>query len=131
MLLWVTGVGFEGTCTVSGKWNVSRVIPRLYVWVCKTLRLSPLVVKHSAVVMTAGCQLRQSQIESYEWPIFDSRLIKLVFKISRGIKFWDLVEDPGTGGPNSIIVRMEHLFGFQLWICERCVENRFQKALFC
>ena len=28
-------VGFENTCTVSGKWNVSRVMPRLYGWVYK------------------------------------------------------------------------------------------------
>ena len=27
------GVGFENTCTVSGKGNVYRVIPRLYKWV--------------------------------------------------------------------------------------------------
>ena len=40
MLLWVMGVGFENTCTVSGKWNVSRVVPKLYGWVCKILRLS-------------------------------------------------------------------------------------------
>ena len=37
----------------------------LYKWVYKTLRLSPLVVQHSVVVMTASSQLRQSQTESY------------------------------------------------------------------
>ena len=31
--------------------NISRVVPRLYGWVYKTIRLSPLVVEHSAVVM--------------------------------------------------------------------------------
>ena len=38
----------------------------LYRWVYKTLGLCPLVVEHSVVVMTAGSQLRRSQIESYE-----------------------------------------------------------------
>ena len=57
-------VGFDNTCTVSGKGNVSRVIPRFYGWVYKTLRLSPSVVEHSVVVMTAGSQSRRSQIEA-------------------------------------------------------------------
>ena len=40
MLLWVVmGVGFENTCAVSGKGNVSRVVPRLYGMVYKILRL--------------------------------------------------------------------------------------------
>ena len=54
MLLGLMGVEFENTCTVSGKCTVSRVIPRFYGWVYKTLRISPLVVKHGVVVMTAG-----------------------------------------------------------------------------
>ena len=32
--------GFDNTSTVSGKWNVSRVIPRNHQWVYKTLRFS-------------------------------------------------------------------------------------------
>ena len=47
------GVGFDNTCIVSGKGNISRIIPRLYGWVHKTLRLSPLVVEHSVAVMSA------------------------------------------------------------------------------
>ena len=82
MLLWVMVVGFENTCTVSGKWNVSKVIPRLYGWVYKTLRLSPLAV-------TAASQSKQSQIESCGYPIFDFRFIKFLFIISGGIKFSD------------------------------------------
>ena len=54
MLLWVMGVGFDNTCSVSGNENVSRVIPRLQGWVYKALRLSPLVVEHGVVVVTAG-----------------------------------------------------------------------------
>ena len=53
MLLWVMGVEFDNTCAVSGKWYVLRVIPRLYGWVYKTLKLSSLVVEHSVVVMSA------------------------------------------------------------------------------
>ena len=62
MLLWVIGVGFDNTCTVSAKWNVYRVIPRLYGWVYKTLRLFPLVVvEHSVVVVSARLNPMGSQ----------------------------------------------------------------------
>ena len=57
------GMKFETTCTVSGKGNVSRVISTFYGWVHETLRLSPLAVEHSVVVMTGGSQSIQSQIE--------------------------------------------------------------------
>ena len=50
-------VGFDNTCTVSG-------------------------VEHSVVLMAAGSQSRRSRIESYGWPIFDSRFRKFVFGIS-------------------------------------------------
>ena len=63
------------------------IIARLYKWVCKALRLSPLVVKHSIVVMTVGSQLRQSQIEPYGWPISHSRFMKFEFRISGGTRF--------------------------------------------
>ena len=90
ILLWVIGLKFENTWTVSWKGNISRVISRLYGWVYKTLKLSPLAVEHSVVVTTAGSQSRRSQIESYGYPILDSRFIKFVFRISGGIKFGDL-----------------------------------------
>ena len=35
MILWVMRMGFDDT--VSGMWNVSRVIPGPYRWVCETL----------------------------------------------------------------------------------------------
>ena len=60
ILLGVMGVGFD-TCTVSRKWNVSRVIPRLYGWVYKTLRLFPLAVEHGVVVMSARLNPMVSQ----------------------------------------------------------------------
>ena len=55
-----------------------------------TLRLSQLAIEHSLVVMTAGSQSRKSQIESYGYPISDFHFIKFEFRISGGIKFWDL-----------------------------------------
>ena len=58
-------MGFARTCTISEKGDVSRVIPKLYEWVYKTLRLSPLVVEHRVAVLTAGSLSRRSQIESY------------------------------------------------------------------
>ena len=112
------------TCAVSGKCNVSRAIPRLYVWVCKTLRLSPLVVEHSVVVMTVGCQSRRSKIESYRQPIFDFPFMKLVLQSLGPWTFVILVEDFDTGGPSSVTVRIEYLFAFQSWYCDFCVENR-------
>ena len=65
MLIWVMSVGFEYTCTVLEKENVSRVIPKLYEWVYKTWRLFPLVDEHSIAVMTADSQSRRSQTASY------------------------------------------------------------------
>ena len=53
------------------------------------IKLSTLAVEHNVVVMIAGSQSRQSQIESYEKTIFDSHFIKFVFRISWDIKFWD------------------------------------------
>ena len=67
--------------------GVSRVIPRLYGWVYKTLRLSPLAVEQSAVVMTAGSQSRRSQTECYGQPIFYFCFFEFVFGTSGGIKF--------------------------------------------
>ena len=60
-------------------------------WVYETLRLSRLAVEHSVVVMTTSFQSRQSQIESYGLPIFNSCFIKFEFRINRGIgvEFWD------------------------------------------
>ena len=118
MLLWVMGVRFNNTRAVSGEWNVSRVISRLYGWVYKTLRLSTLVVEHSVVVMRARLNPMSTQF-----------LILVLWNLSSesvgGIKFWDPVEDSDTGGPRSVTVRMEHVFAFQYWYSELCVENRW------
>ena len=107
---WV--VGFENTCTVSGKWNVSRVIPRLYEWVHKTLRLSLLVGEHGVVVMSVRLNPMDSQSSiPFLWNLFSE-------SVGEGIKFWEQVEDSDTGVPCSIIVRVEYLFAFQYCYCE-------------
>ena len=123
MLLWVMGVAFDNTCTVSGKWNTSRAIPRPYAWVYKTLRLSPLAVEHSVEVMAAGSQSRRSEIESYGSQFSIFVLSNLCLKSVVEENFEILVEVSDNSGPSSIIVRKEYLFAFQVWYCELFVEN--------
>ena len=78
MLLWVIGMGFENTCSVSGKGNVTRIIPKIYGWEYKLLRLAQLSVGlwvpnqgycqsagSQSVVITGGSQLGGPQFESY------------------------------------------------------------------
>ena len=64
MLLWVMGVGFENTCKVSGKRNVSRVVPRLCGLVYKVLRLTNKIAEDGVVVMAAGYQPGVSYVVS-------------------------------------------------------------------
>ena len=112
------GVGFDNTCTVSRAWNISTVIPRLYRWVYKILRLSPLVVQHSVVVMSARLNPMGSQYSIHVlWNLYSVSV--------RSIKCWDPVEDSNTGGLTSITVRIEYLLALQYWYCEFCVENRW------
>ena len=118
--------GWCYTCTVSGRWDVSRVISRLYGWVYKTWRLFPLADEHSVAVMTAGgSQSRRSQIVYFRSPIFDFCFIKFVFRISGSIKFWDPSWGLQYRGPSSFTARMEHLFAFQFWYCELGVKKRW------
>ena len=48
------GLGFENTCTVSEKQNISRVISVVYGWVYKISRLLITAVEHSIVVVAAA-----------------------------------------------------------------------------
>ena len=98
-------MGFDNTCTNSGKLNISRVLPRFYRWVCKTLRLSPLVVEHSVVVMRARLNPMVANIRLlfYERCVQNQWLHKLLRPF----------EDADTGGPSSVTVRMEYLCAFQ------------------
>ena len=115
MLLWMMGVELDNTFAISGKWNLSKVILRLYGWVYKTLRLSPLVVEHIVVVTSARLNPMGNQ--------FSIPVLKFVFRISGGIKFWDPVEDSNTSGPSLSTVWMEYVFAFQYWYCKLCGKN--------
>ena len=73
ILLWVMVEGFDNTCRVLGKWKFSRVIPRLYGWVYKTVRLALLAVEHSIAVISASSQPKLSAnvciyINKKYWP---------------------------------------------------------------
>ena len=46
-----------------------------------------LYVEHGVVVMTVGSQSEEFQFETYEEPIFESRFMQFVFRISGVIKF--------------------------------------------
>ena len=63
------------------------VIPRLYWWIYKTWRLSPLVIEHSVVVMSAKLNPVCSQF-------FDSDLMKFLFRISESESVQNFVSDP-------------------------------------
>ena len=44
MLLWVIGVGFDNTSTLSVKWNITRIVSKLFGWVYIILRFPSLLV---------------------------------------------------------------------------------------
>ena len=110
MLLWVMVVGFENTSAISGKQNVSRVVPRLYGWVYKIIRLGNKTAEGSVVVVAAGYQSGESQVGSRGWSVFNSRFAKFVLGSIGSITFVILVDDSETGGPSSVTVRMEYSF---------------------
>ena len=97
-LFWLLSVdatlsdGFDNTCTVSGTWKFSRVIPRLYGWIYKSLTLSLLVIEHCVVVMNESSQSKKI----WDWILwvadFWFPFYEIVFRISGGIKFWDQFE---------------------------------------
>ena len=95
--------------------NVSSVIARLHGWVYKTLRLSPLVVEHSVVVMSARLNPIGSQFVQNQWSMI----------------FWESIKDSDTSGLSSIPIRMEYLLAFNtdMWtLCGKPMRER-QKAL--
>ena len=64
-------------------------------------------------------------------PIFDSRFLKFLFRISGGINCWDPVEDSDTGGLSSVTVRMDTYVLFSNDIVNFAYKPMRQKALFC
>ena len=113
---------------VSGKWNVSRIIPKLHGWIYKALRLSLLAVQHIVEVMTPGSQSRRTQIESMGSQFSISVLLNLCSESVEAKSFEILVEDSFTCSPSSGTVRIESLFAFQFWYCGLCEENRQGEA---
>ena len=113
------GVVLVSTCTVSGNWNVSGVIQRLYGRLYKTLKLSPVCY---------DCRLPIKTIPKLN-PMGDQFSIFLLLNLcseSVGTRNFDiLVEDFNTGGSSSLTVRMEYLIAFQFWYYKDCVENRW------
>ena len=103
------GCGIWEHLRSSGKWNVSRVIPRLYRNVYKIIRLTKSIAADSEAVVTAVFQLGMSQFVSPGWLAFNSRFTKFVLGTSGGTKFVILVEESDTGGPSLITVRLEYL----------------------
>ena len=93
MLLLVKGVGFEKICTVSGKYNVSRVVPRLYGWICKIIRPFSTTGEDGIVLVTIGNQPGRPQFDTHAWPILDACFITFMFSSSGDMKFVILVED--------------------------------------
>ena len=76
------------------------------------------------MVITAAYCSGGYQFDAREKPIFDSRITKFIFRSSGDLNFMTVVEHCDTGGPSSMTVRMEYLFGSQFSYCELCVENR-------
>ena len=58
--LWMV-VGLENTCTISGKWNVSKVVTRLYEWVHKIRKTTPINNGSTAVSHQGDSHLAGSQ----------------------------------------------------------------------
>ena len=89
MLLWVMHVGFDKNCTASGKWNGFRFIPRLYGWVYKTLRLSPLVAEHSVVNMSVRLNPIGSQFSiALLWNLWSESVGYKISRPSWGLWHW-------------------------------------------
>ena len=97
-------MGFYNTCAVWGTWNVYWVNPKLYWWVYKTLRLSPLVVEHSVVVMSARLNSMGNQfLILVSWNLFS----ELVGERG-GINIW-----PSWGLQHWQSIKIGYLFAFQ------------------
>ena len=75
----------------------------------KNLKILPLMVEHSVVVMSARLNPMGSQFLILVWRNLSS----------------ELVGDTDTGSASSVSVRMKYVFAFEFWYCELRVENRW------
>ena len=103
------GCGIWEHLLSSGKWNVSKVVPRLYRSAYKIIRLTKSKAIYSEVVVPAVLHLGVTQFYSPGWSAFNSRFTKFVLGKCGGIKFVILVEDSDTGGASLITVRLKCL----------------------
>ena len=87
MLLWVMGVGFENTCTVSEKCNFSRVVWRFYGWVYPISKLYLVLAGCSLVVVSVGYHAGGTKFNSCWQLIFNSCFTKFVSR-SSGLWSW-------------------------------------------
>ena len=122
MLLWVMGVGFENTCTVSVKWSVSRVIPRLHGWVYKLLRLSNCYF-NCGFPISAGSQLGGPQFKSYGYLEFDATL-------EIGVGFENTCTASGKWNENTGLVQ-DFIFWFCVWWKSRELGGRESRRFPC
>ena len=76
-------------CTVSRMWNAPRVIPKLYGWVYKTLRFSPLVVEHSVVMIVRDWVIC---VANFWFPFYEicvqDRWWHKLLRLSWGLRHW-------------------------------------------
>ena len=82
------GLEFEKTCSVSGKWNVSSVFPRLYGWVYKIFRfpLPPLMLELRVTIMGTHAQWVPTQGNSSSIPMGTQLLILVLWNLCSELK---------------------------------------------
>ena len=125
------------TLAVSGKWNVSRVIPRLYGWVYKILRLPKLLVElwvpnqgssqlvgSQSVVVTVGSQLGGTQFISYGSYKTYFQWLQLKHAIPRK---WKTIIKQNPGNVSNLLIQDHHLIkGAKILTLEKLQKNYIQ-----
>ena len=69
MLLWVMGVGFQNTRTVSENLNASRIMSRLHEWDSNMLSFLIVIAEHSVMVLKTPIRyplVANSRFSSYK-----------------------------------------------------------------
>ena len=134
MPLCMMGVGFENTCTLSGKWNVSRVIWRLYWWVYLISKLCQLIPGYSLMVVSEDNHVKGPKFNFHLQPIFKSRFYEIcVQKQWRHPVLWSWLRTPTLGSEfnyrlDGILIYFSNLM---LWtLCGKPMSGR-KEALFC
>ena len=146
------GVGFENTCTVSGKWNVSRSATGLYGGVYKIHKTTPIIssttvshqgTSHSAgsqsVIITAGSQ--PGVKVPIQW-VANFRLRTCLHSLSPTTYFWEQLLSywaPSHKDPERWLFASKHVAHILLYIflivfyshCIYVIMTLPQKEIFC